>query len=397
MTDIPSFPIRREQPGVLPPEYEELREQGIGQVRMPTGQMAWLVVKPGPARFVLSDHRFSADKMHSDFPRLSPHGLDKLKYCAPFLVNMDGPEQVEMKQSIVPEFSRARVAELRPRLQAAVDEIVKQMLDKPTKQVDLVQELAYPVAWKMQEELLGIGPGELATMRRNMMDLLVNADTEPEEEEVAARLHQHVADVLACKEAQPGDDLISRLIKQHRSERGEVDTYELLLFAFGVQHSTSTMISLGVLTLLNHPEQRTVLLENPDQMTVAVDEMLRYFSINDATPLRLAVEDVPVGDVVIKAGDGVAIPTLPVNRDPEVCPFPNQLDLLRERPTRHIAFGYGPHRCVAHHLAPALLQIVYTTLFEHIPTLELAVNETQLKFEYHSQQAFGPSTLPVTW
>src|SRR5262249_26568016 len=235
----------------------------------------------------------------------------------------------------------------------------------------------------------------------NLMDLLARTDTEAEEKAVAARMHRHVADVLADKEKRPGDDMISHLILLHRAKRGEVDRYALasmlLSFAFGVHNSVATMISLGVLTLLNHAEQRAVLLDQPDRMTVAVDEMLRYFSINDATPLRLALEDVRIGDTLIRAGDGLAVPTMPVNRDPAVCPFPNRLDLLRERPTKHLAFGHGPHRCAAHRLAPALLEIVYTTLFERIPTLELAVAEAELAFEYHSVQSFGPSELPVTW
>ncbi|MFF7651763.1 cytochrome P450 [Streptomyces sp. NPDC007983] len=401
MTEVPSFPIRRQEPGVLPPEYENLREQGIGHVKMPTGDLAWLVTNPEYARFVLSDPRFSANKMREGFPRLSQHGLDKLKYCAPFLVNMDGTDHAETKNSIIHEFSRTRVAELRPRLQAGTDEIVDALLARPARPVDLVRELAYPVAWRMQEILLGIPTHELATMRQNMMDLLIKAETEDEEKAAAAHMHQHVADVLAGKEKHPGDDLISRLIERHRAERGEIDRYEvaslLLLFAFGVQHSTATMISLGILTLLNHAEQRAALLARPDRMTQAVDELLRYFSINDATPLRQALEDVRIGDTVIKVGEGLAVPTLPVNRDPGVCPFPHRLDLLRERPTRHLAFGHGPHRCVAYHLAPAVLEIAYTTLFQRIPTLELAVHESELAFEYHSQQAYGPSTLPVTW
>ncbi|MFI6336936.1 cytochrome P450 [Streptomyces sp. NPDC050535] len=401
MTDVLSYPIRRQEPGLLPPEYEALRERGIGRVRMPTGHLAWLVVNPDYARLVLSDPRFSANKLLPDFPRLSPRPMEKLKHCAPFLVNMDGREHALAKKPVVQELSPQRVAEARPRLQGAVDEIIDAVLGRPEKPVDLVQELSYPVAWRLQELLLGLPTAELVTMRQNIWDLVVTAGTEDEEVAAAARLHEHVADVLAEKEKHLGDDIVSHAIEQQLAEYGKVDRYELsslvLALAFGVHHSVATMVSLGVLTLLTHTDERAVLLGQPDRMTVAVGEMLRYFSINDATPLRLALEDVRVGDTLIRAGDGVAVPTLPVNRDPAVCPFPNRLDLLRERPTSHLAFGYGPHRCVGAHLAPVLLGMVFTTLFERIPTLELAVAEAELEFKYHSQQSFGPSELPVTW
>jgi pentalenic acid synthase len=401
MTEVPNFPIRRQDPGVLPPEYEKLREQDLGRVRLPGGELAWLAMKPEHARFVLSDPRFSANKMRAEFPRLSPHGVEKLKYCAPFLVNLDGVEHVEEKRSIILEFSRERVAELLPRLQVVVDGIVDEILATPEKPVDLVRDLSYKVAWHLQDLLLGVPTEELDVMRANLMELLARTPTEADEIAVAARLHEHVAGVLAEKEENLGDDMISRLMARHRAEHGTVDRYKLasmlLLFAFGVQHSVATMISLGVLTLLTHPEERAVLLAEPDRMPVAVDELLRYFSINDATPLRLALVDVRVGDTEVKAGEGVAVPTLPVNRDPAVCPFPNELNLLRDRPTRHFAFGAGPHRCAAYRLAPALLGLVYRTVFERIPTLELAVPESELAFEYHSVQSYGPSELPVTW
>lgn len=195
--------------------------------------------------------------------------------------------------------------------------------------------------------------------------------------------------------------MMSRLIVQEQEKHGEVDWYELaplmLSNAQGIHNSVSTMISLGVLTLLNHPEQRPTLLAQPDRMTIAVDEMLRYFSVNDGTPMRLATEDMLIGDTLVKAGDGLAVPTLPVNRDPSVCPYPHQLDIMREEPARHLAFGHGPHKCPADRLVPSLLEIVYTTLFERVPTLALAVPEAELTYKYHSIQAFGPAEMPITW
>ncbi|CAL9642262.1 cytochrome P450 [Streptomyces sp. enrichment culture] len=401
MTTLPTHPIRRQLPGVLPAEYETLRERGIGQVQLPTGKLVWMVVRPEYARIVLSDPRFSSDKTDDRFPKLTPNSLKKLKYCAPFMINLDGPEHLEKKKSIIQEFSPAGLARLLPRLRVATEEIVDAMLGQETKPVDMVAELSFPIAWRLQEMFLGVPAAELRTMRDNVWKLLLGTSTEAEEKEAAARLNQHAEDVLKEKARHLGDDMMSRLIVQEQEKHGEVDWYELapllLSNAQGIHNSVSTMISLGVLTLLTHPQERATLLAQPDRMAVAVDEMLRYFSVNDGTPMRLATEDVLIGDTWVRAGDGLAVPTLPVNRDPSVCPYPHRLDLMREKPARHMAFGHGPHKCPADRLVPELLEIVYQTLFERAPTLALAVPEAELTYKYHSIQAFGPAEMPVTW
>lgn len=400
MTEIPTYPIRRQHPGVLPAQYETLRERGIGQVTLPTGKLAWMVIRPEYARFVLSDPRFSSDKMNVDFPRLTTNSLHKLKHCAPFMINLDGSAHLEKKKSVNQEFSPAVIEGLKPRLKVAVEEKIDAMLGQPTRPVDMVKELSYPVAWRMQELFLGVSAADMQTMRNNVWDLLGSYNEEVEKL-AAARLNQHAISVLKDKADNLGDDMMSRLILKERDEHGEVDWFNLapmmLANAQGIHNSVATMISLGVLTLLSHPEERTTLLAEPDRLTIAVEEMLRYFSINDGTPMRLALEDVQIGDVLVKAGDGMAVPMLPVNRDPSMCPFPNQLDLMREEPIKHMAFGYGPHRCPANRLVPELLEIVYTALFERAPALALAVPESELTYKYHSIQAFAPAEMPVTW
>ena len=398
---VPGFPIRRTLPGVLPAEYEQDRDRGVGRVRFPTGRLAWIIISHEYARQVLADPRFSGDKLRPDFPRLSPNGLDKLKYFAPFLVNLDGAEHAQARKAVTGEFSTGRVAALRPRIQQAVDSVVDDLLELTTRPVDLVAALSYPTAWRLQELLLGIPVPELAQVRQNTEDLLLRTGNAQEEVAAAAKLHAHLEGVLAWKEDHLGDDLVSHEILRRREQHGTVDRYELAslvqLLTVGGYNTVATMISLGVLAFLTHGEEREAVLREPSRMAFAVDEILRFYSVNDATPLRVALEDVQVGDTLIRAGDSVAVPTLPANRDPGLCPHPHRLDLLRESRTRHIAFGHGPHRCLGYNLAPVQLEVTYSTLFARIPDLALAVDEADLAYKYHSPQAFGPVELPVTW
>jgi pentalenic acid synthase len=369
-------------------------------MRLPTGRLGWIVTSYEYARAVLSDPRFSADKLRPEFPRMSPNGLDKLKHFAPFLVNLDGAEHVRAKRSILNEFSPNRVAVLRPRIQHIVDRVVDDIESRPERPVDLVAALSYPTALAVQELLLGVPAADLATVRTNTENLLLRTGTPDEEKAAADALHRHLDGVLAEKEDRLGDDLVSRQILRHRAEYGHVDRYELAslvqLLAVGGYNSSATTTSLGVLALLTHPAELDAVRRDPDLMAGAVDELLRFYSVNDSSPLRLAMSDVRLGGTLIKAGDGVAVPLLPANRDPGLCTDPNRLDLLRRTRTRHIAFGHGPHRCVAHTLVPAQLEIVYLTLFRRLPHLALAVDAEELSYTYRSQ-TFGPVELPVTW
>lgn len=401
-TTLPNFPLKRSHPEVIPPDYEVMRGEGIGRARLPTGQVVWIISSYRHARSVLADRRFSAEKTRPDFPRLSPRAPEKLKHFAPFLPNMEGAAHAQLRRDLNEDFSPAGVARIRPRLQQAVDETVEGILTSPTKPVDIVQNLSFATAYQLQEILLGIPTEELAKIRRNTEDLLMRSGSEAEERAAAARLHHHIDALLAAKEEQPGDDLVSRQIARHRQKYGKVDRYELAslvqLLAVGDYNSIAAMVSLGVLVLMRHPAVTELLVGEPARMTSAVSEILRFYSVNDATPIRVALEDVHLGDTLVRAGDGVAVPLVLANRDSGLCPHADELRLLRENSkVRHIAFGHGPHLCLGHLLAPIHLEICYRTLFERIPQLRLAVPEADLTYTYHSPQAFGPVELPVTW
>jgi cytochrome P450 len=398
--ELPGFPIRRACPAALPAEYERTRGSGISRMRLPTGKTGWIITSYEYARAVLSDPRFSSDKLNPHFPRMSPNGLEKLKYFAPFLVNQDGMDHARAKRLILNEFSPKRVDELRTRIQHIVDRAIDEIQARPQHPVDLVETLSYPTALAVQELLLGIPAKELATVRQNTENLVFHTGTSHEEQAAAAVLHHHLDGVLAEKEERLGDDLVSRQIMRHRAEYGSVDRYLLTslvqLLAVGGFHSSATMTSLGVLALLTHPAELAAIRKEPELMAGAVDELLRFYSVNDASPLRLATADVRIGGTLIRAGEGVAVPPLPANRDPELCDDPHRLDLLRRTRTRHIAFGHGPHRCLAPTLVSTQLEIVYATLFRRLPELTLAVDADELSYSYRSQ-TFGPDQLPVNW
>ena len=155
------------------------------------------------------------------------------------------------------------------------------------------------------------------------------------------------------------------------------------------------MISVGVLGLLENPRQLRLITAEPGKTPVAVEELLRFFSITDTVPLRVAVADVDLGGVLIKAGEGVLPSLYAANWDRSVFDSPDVLDV--ERGARHhVAFGFGSHQCLGQNLARAELEIVFETLFRRIPGVKLAadVDENPIK---EKASVYGLHRLPVTW
>jgi cytochrome P450 len=161
--------------------------------------------------------------------------------------------------------------------------------------------------------------------------------------------------------------------------------------------TTGNMIALGTVALLRNPGQLALLRETEDQTLIngAVDELLRYLNISHSGRRRVALEDITIGDVTIRAGEGLILASELANRDPENFPDPDRLDITREA-QHHLAFGFGPHHCLGRPLATLELQVVYGTLYRRIPTLSLAIDFADVPFKYDGV-AYGVHELPVSW
>jgi cytochrome P450 len=127
---------------------------------------------------------------------------------------------------------------------------------------------------------------------------------------------------------------------------------------------------------------------------MAVEESLRYFSIADPIP-RVATEDVEVGGVTIKAGDGVIASGYAANFDPGATADPAEFEVGRGTRS-HVAFGYGPHQCLGQNLARQELEIVFETLFRRIPGLKLDLPVEDIQFKVDGA-VYGIHELPVSW
>lgn len=155
------------------------------------------------------------------------------------------------------------------------------------------------------------------------------------------------------------------------------------------------MTSLSVLSLLRRPDQLDRLRADPTLIRGAVEELLRYLSIVHTGLPRLALEDVELGGVLIRAGEGVVCMLSTANRDEELFDAGAELDVERDA-RRHLAFGFGVHQCLGQPLARAELQIILETLLRRLPGLRLAVPFEEIAFGAE-MFVYGLRELPVAW
>lgn len=395
MAESPTFPMVRPGPFAEPAEYTRMRASGpIVRANLPNGAPVWAVTRHAEARQILSDPRISSDTGRPERPR----ARDDDRPDEGFFIEADPPEHTRYRRSLIAELGGRQMGELRPRIQQIVDTALDDMLAAGSP-ADLVTQFSRPVTARVVCALLGVPAGEreFVESRLGMLSVM-NIDPEPA---VAASrdLRGYLREAIGRGQHEPLDGLIGRLAARHVPS-GELTTDELINMCFLVLLASyeppANMISLGVLTLLEHPAQLAALRAEPELLPGAVDELMRFYSLQDWVSLdRVALDDIELAGVRIRAGDRLTILALSANHDERVFEHPDQFDIRRSA-RHHLAFGYGIHQCPGQHLTRTELEVAYGTLFRRLPALRLAATLDELSFAYYAP-FFGPHSMPVAW
>nr|AAM82600.1 PauC [Pseudonocardia autotrophica] len=393
------FPMQRQCPFEPPKEYERLRaEQPISRVRMPDGTPAWLVTLHEDVRTVLASPAFSSDLAHPGMPAVNPEIRTIARQQRPPFSRMDPPEHSFFRRMLIPEFTVKRTKTLRAGIQSVVDGLIDDLLRK-SPPVDLVDEFALPVPSLVICQLLGVPYSRHEFFQQQARVILSRQSTREQVGAAFTALRAYLDTLVEEKLHTPGDDLTSRLATEHLEPTGDVRRQDLvascMLLLTAGHETTSHMISLGVTALLEHPDQLAALQNDLTLLPEAVEELVRYLSIADYVPSRVALEDVVIGGTVIRAGEGVVPLLAAADWDPKVFDNPGTLDIHRGN-RRHACFGYGVHQCIGQHLARTELEVAFSTLFTRIPTLQIAAPSDELDYD-HDGMLFGLHELPVTW
>ncbi|OIJ96824.1 cytochrome P450 [Streptomyces monashensis] len=392
------LPYPFEQPPGLAqcPMYAHLRETDpVAEVRMPSGDHAYLVTRYEDVRTVLSDARFSrAATLEPGAPRLAaaPQNFKSL-------LNMDPPEHTRVRKLVSREFTARRVNALRPRIQEHTDALLDAMAAAGPP-VDLVPTFAFQVPVTVICELLGVPFADREDFAAwSRVFLATTSVTKEEMLGAQLALRDYLASLVAAKRERPGDDLLSALVSIHDEDDDRLREEELIFLGISLlvagHETTVNQIANSVVALLTHPEQLERLRKDPDLVAGAVEELLRLHPPGNEALLRITLEDVELGGVTIPKGSAVLPSLSSANRDRRQFDDPDVIDF--DRPVNaHFAFSHGTHYCLGSGLARAELQIAVASLIRRFPTLRLAVPEEELR-RPEGMLVHGIASLPVAW
>lgn len=391
---VPQLPFPRSDVLSIGPLYAQLRATApLCAVRTPAGDPAWLVTSHALVRELLADPRLG--RSHPDPERAARISGSAVLGGPMGDAATEAQSHAAMRKLLAPAFAARRMH----RLRAHVADLVAEALDRMAAHgapADLHELVSLPIPVLVICELLGVPYAD----RDRFRALSEGAGGLTDRDASLRALHDlvaYVGELLPCKRAAPGEDLLSDLVAADPGGHHDDQTAGLAaMLLFAGHETTVTRIDVGAVLLLTHPEHYRGQPADPTRVAGTVEEVLRLAAPGGSGGLpRYAHADIAVGEITIRAGDAVVVSPAAANRDPAVFPDPETFD--PDRPGGgHLAFGYGPRYCIGAALARVELQAVFAALPARFPDLELAVPVERLELRADLLTG-GLRALPVRW
>ena len=394
-TDLPVIPAPRAAhcPLAPPPEFADWREEPGLRRAIYHGQPAWVVSRYQDIRAALLDPRLSADTISAAVKPSGSGGNAPVMFA-----RTDDPEHHRLRRMLTSNFTFRRTEGMRPQIQELVDHYLGEMISNGPPG-DIVRDFGLPVPSLVIALLLGVPPEDLGLFQQHTAAGLDTRSSDEQKAHAFGAMYAYIRELVARKEREPGDDLISRLVTEYVAT-GQLDhetaaMTSVIMMQAG-HETTANMISLGTVALLQHPDIYARLGQTDDRAVIGniVEELMRYLTIVHGQVDRVATEDLMLGGQLVRAGDFLVVNLPAGNWDPKFVDDPDILDV--DRNTRgHLGFGYGVHQCIGRNLARVEMQVAFATLARRLPGLKLAVPPEELKFK--EADIYGMKELPVTW
>lgn len=392
--DRRTYPFATDDPFRMAEEFAPLRARDpIPRVTLVTGDEALLVTRYDDARAVLADQRFSNNLNRPNAARLTAAG----NLSSPFA---DPPVHTRWRRFVSRAFTARQVDGLRDRAGEIADQLVDEMAAAGPP-ADLMEAFAFPFSVTVICEMVGIPTVDRQRFRR-WVDTTLSISREGADEKLGAQIEmfEYTRQLVEAKRGQLGDDLVSRLIAVYDDDEDFTEDdliVTILALVIGGYESTAHQIAKSLLALFRHPDQLAALVGDLTLVPHAVEEMLRYASLDSGFGQpRFATEDIQVGDVVVPRGSTLLVVRQSANRDETKFEDPYRFDVTRPTAGQHIAFGLGPHFCVGAALARVEMRVAFETLLSRLRGLGPDPSAPPVGWEYRVA-ASGPDVVPVTW
>ncbi|GHO99659.1 cytochrome P450 [Reticulibacter mediterranei] len=403
--ELPSFPFPFADHSLnVPAKYAQLRQQcPVARVHMPYSGDALV-----PTRYEEIAQGFANPKCDAirtsdgDVPRLEAGnvtGTEGSETSAIFAVS--DARHNKLRRVVAPAFTVQASNKLRPRVVEVTNALIDEM-ERKGPPADLFEDYAIQVPMTVLCEMLGIPQQEEHLYRESARIMISTTALAEEKRAQSMKLMQYLAPIIQRARENPEDNVLGLLVKAQQQGDEVMTESEMYGFAMGIIgagfETVSTTFTNSAFILLQQPElvaQLRTLLEQPDQLANAIEEILRVTPIGAGRP-RITREPVQLGETAIPAGEVLFLVTHAANYDPSV--FPDARAIRFDRELHPImSFGRGIHACLGQQTARMELQVLWQTLLARLPSVRLAVPPSEVPWRADETLTFGPAHLPVTW
>lgn len=382
----------------LPPvEYHQQLRQWAKEVRenepilWDDESNSWLVSRYDDVVRVQNDyHTFSSE--NTVIERETPQQQQKRN---PSILEMDPPVHRQMRSLVTQAFSARTIAGLAPQIEETVDGLLEAIGQR--NECDWMADLANPLPVIVIARMLGL-PTEEWPKFKGWTDQIINEA--PGMREASEGFSGYFKAAIQKRMQEPGSDILSLLITSEVDGQ-KLSFEEVLSFCFTLfiagNITTTNVLGNSMLCFNSHPEEMERLRQNPELITTAIEEVIRYMSPFRGGPNgllrgRLVKSDVDLRGQLVKQGDFVQMNRIGANFDERQFADPERFDVGRD-PNRHQSFGHGAHFCLGAPLARLEIRVVLEKITQRFQTLRI-VPGVQLE-QTPSSLVFGVKSVPI--
>jgi cytochrome P450 len=316
------------------------------------------------------------------------------------LVMADGARHRFLRKIASYAFTPKAINQLEEQVQRIASDLFDEIPEEV--EVDFIDTVAAPLPMIMIALMLGVPLEDLESFRKWSDAFIEFAD---ETTHTEAGFEDRINDILQFREyfaeqlrdrvAHPRDDLLTNLVQaewegQPLRLEDQLSTAQVLLIAGN--ETTRSLIAGAGQVMAEHPDQRRILVDQPERIAPAVEEFLRY--VTPVTHMcRTALADTELRGKQIRKGDFLCLLYPAANRDEDVWERAEELDVTRDPDPAHVAFGFAEHFCLGASLARREARIVLTELLARFPNYELVGDTTRTR----QHMTPGIKTMPVVF
>ena len=378
------------------PEYQkdpftlldEVREAGRIQHDPMLGR--YIVSRFADVQAILNDRDLAVDPRKAAEGTFNQMFLNRADDGRLSMLFLDPPDHTRLRALVTKAFTPRAIEKMRPRIETIANDLIDAIGDAPS--FDLMTSFCQPYPTTVIAEMLGVDPADQADFKR-WSDEAVAAGFDPfASEETKSRalasraeLEAYLRRAIAERRAEPREDLITGLLtaEENGSFFNDEEVVSMIALLLGAGNVTTTdLLCNGMKNLLEHPEQATMLREDPSLLANAVEEMLRFEGPVTYSG-RITVDEREIAGCPMHAGQSITVSLGGANYDPRLHEDPHKFDITRED-IDHLAFGGGRRYCIGAPLARLEALIGVQTLLARFPGLRLA----EQKYEWKTVPGF---------